>query len=349
MSDKSIQIKNIYYMLSYAFCALQQNQYEKVGAEEFEHIHDLFAAILSKGISSQLKQGLYKEYMEKQENLPVLRGKLEIQETVYNRMQKKQMVFCQYDELSEDNLYNQILKTTCLLLLKQPTVSKEKKEKLKRVLLFFKDIKELDAKKIKWEQLRYWKNNQNYCMLLNLCHLVLDGMLLTTEQGSYKLTSFLDEKKMSHLYEKFILEYYRYHYPLLHPKASQISWNVDDGSTEFLPVMQTDITLKQKDKILIIDAKYYAHIMQHYYDTNKIHSNHLYQIYTYVKNMDKKHLGNVSGMLLYAKTDEQIVPDHDFWMEGNKISVKTLDLNVPFEKIKEQLNGIAEEEFGKIF
>ena len=59
IKDKSIFIKNIYYMLSYAFTTLNQGGYEDVATEEFENIHNLFAAILAKGISRQLKQGLY--------------------------------------------------------------------------------------------------------------------------------------------------------------------------------------------------------------------------------------------------------------------------------------------------
>ena len=35
-------------MLSYAFTALQQGGYEEIAAEEFENIHNLFAAILAK-------------------------------------------------------------------------------------------------------------------------------------------------------------------------------------------------------------------------------------------------------------------------------------------------------------
>lgn len=59
IKDKSIFIKNIYYMLSYAFTTLNQGGYEDVATEEFENIHNLFAAILAKGISRQLKEGLY--------------------------------------------------------------------------------------------------------------------------------------------------------------------------------------------------------------------------------------------------------------------------------------------------
>lgn len=44
----------------------------------------------------------------------------------------------------------------------------------------------------------------------------------------------------------------------------------------------------------------------------------------------------VAGMLLYAKTDEEIQPDNEYWMSGNKIGVKTLDLSGDFDSIEKQ-------------
>ena len=40
----SILIKNIFYMLSYAFQVLKEENYKKVGTEEFQHMEDLLAA-----------------------------------------------------------------------------------------------------------------------------------------------------------------------------------------------------------------------------------------------------------------------------------------------------------------
>jgi 5-methylcytosine-specific restriction enzyme subunit McrC len=51
-------------------------------------------------------------------------------------------------------------------------------------------------------------------------------------------------------------------------------------------------------------------------------------------------------MLLYARTNEMIQPDAGYRMSGNKISVKTLDLNSEFQVIANQLNAIVEEFFG---
>lgn len=82
--DKGIFIKNIYYMLAYAFRILRQKNYDEIAAEEFDDIQDLFAVILAKGVSQQLKQGLHKEYITKNEDLSVMRGKLDIYGTIKN-------------------------------------------------------------------------------------------------------------------------------------------------------------------------------------------------------------------------------------------------------------------------
>ena len=138
--DKGIRIKNIYYMLAYAFTALGQGGYEDVAAEGFANMHDLFAAILAKGIGRLLKQGLYREYAPQQEELTTLRGKLDMPGTMRCRPARKRTLCCSYDGLSGDALPNRILKTTALLLLKHARVSQAHKDGLKRVLLLFANV-----------------------------------------------------------------------------------------------------------------------------------------------------------------------------------------------------------------
>ena len=119
-------------MLSYAFTTLRQEEYQKVATEEFDNLHNLFAAILSAGIGKQLKQGLYREYVNRQENIPGLRGKIDIQGTIQNILNQQKLLSCEYDELSENNLLNQILKTVMILLLKHARVDSEPKSELKK-------------------------------------------------------------------------------------------------------------------------------------------------------------------------------------------------------------------------
>jgi 5-methylcytosine-specific restriction enzyme subunit McrC len=153
---------------------------------------------------------------------------------------------------------------------------------------------------------------------------------------------------MCHLYEKFILEYYRYHHPELRANPDQVQWNLDDDNDMWLPSMVTDITLKSRDgRVLILDAKYYGQQMQSSYDVQKYRNANLYQIFTYVKNWDKDNTGKVSGMLLYAKTSEEFQPSNQFSMGGNKIAVGTLNLNLPFAEIALQLENIVQEYFAE--
>lgn len=254
IKDKSIYIKNIYYMLSYAFQILKQSNYDEVASEKFDNAQDLFAAILSKGIGQQLKQGLYREYVTKNENLSVMRGKLDMPNTIRNRIQRKQKLACEFDELSENNLFNQILKTAIRYLLSNDGVDGERKIALKKVLVFFDEIELLEPSEIAWSRLHYQRNNKNYELLMNVCYFVLDGMLQTTEKGEYKMTSFSDEH-MARLYEKFILEYYSQHHTYLSEvKAGQVKWDLVGDNSEsmirFLPTMQTDIMLRLNEKIL---------------------------------------------------------------------------------------------------
>ncbi|MCI7737978.1 MAG: 5-methylcytosine-specific restriction endonuclease system specificity protein McrC, partial [Lachnospiraceae bacterium] len=58
-----IAIKNIYYMLSYAFQVLREQGYKSIATEEFDNTAELCAAILSRGISIQIKRGLGREYL----------------------------------------------------------------------------------------------------------------------------------------------------------------------------------------------------------------------------------------------------------------------------------------------
>ena len=343
--DKGIFIKNIYYMLSYAFQVLKQEDYQKVKGEKFEKIHDLFAAILEKGVSKQIKQGLYREYVPVREELSVMRGKLNINDTIALKVQKKQKLACEFDEFSEDNLYNQILKVTIHRLIHAKDVDAKQKQALKKVIVFFGNVKLIQPDHIPWSRLIYQRNNRNYELLLNICYLLNKDMLQTTEDGSYKLLAFSDEQ-MEKLFEKFILEYYKHHHPDLKPSAQQIEWNLtekpDDTMIQFLPKMKSDIMLTKNEKTLIIDAKYYSKTMSQHFDKETLRSAHLYQIYAYVKNMDKENTGNVSGLLLYAKTQDEVFPDgKPFVIGNNSIGTKTLDLNCEFENIRKQLDDIA--------
>ena len=182
-------------------------------------------------------------------------------------------------------------------------------------------------------------------MLMNICYFVLDGMRLTTDSGEYRMATFSDEH-LNKLFEHFVLEYYRKEYAgRLVANASVVEWAFDNKENSkgllFMPKMQSDIMLKYGGQTLIIDTKYYGKALQTQYEKVTLHNANLYQIMAYVNNEDKFNTGKVSGMLLYAKTQESISPDVDVVIKGNRYLVNTLDLNLDFLQIRKQLDGIV--------
>ena len=342
-----IPMQNIYYMLSYAFQVLNEQGYKNIATEEFKNTADLMAAILAKGISVQIKRGLGKEYIPQTESLSALRGKIDIAESIKKQTMLNKQMICTYDEFSVNGTMNRIIKSTVELLLRFD-ISKARKKELRKLMVYFNDVEPIDLYTVNWN-IQYNRNNQTYRLLISICYLVVKGLLQTNTDGSTRLMDFVNEQRMCRLYEKFILEYYRKEYPEITANASQIPWQLDDGIGTMLPVMQTDIMLTYEEKVLIIDAKYYAHTTQSRFDTHTLHSSNLYQLFTYVKNKEVELAAQpheVSGMLLYAKTDETVLPNNSYMMSGNKISVKTLDLDCDFYQIAYQLNKVVEEHFG---
>ena len=331
-------------MLAYAFQVLQAGGYKDIEGEEFEHLHDLMAAILAKGIANQIKRGLGREYLATVDMLNSPRGKIDISASIKMENYLKKRLVCHYDEYSKNTYINQVLKTIAFLLLRSNDVKMEQKKALQRVLLFFHEVELLNPKKIQWSNIKYHRNNATYRMLIEICKMAQESLLPTEQEGPRRLRQF-EEEYMPRLFEKFVLEYYRKHYPKGEPSRTRIRWRIEDGDEKTLPTMNTDITLEYDGKTLIIDTKYYNKILIANPLHNKltIHAGNMYQIFSYVMNEAAQSNSSVSGLLLYAKTDEEICPDNSYTILGNRISVKTLDLNQDFPSIQEQLDKIIKD------
>ena len=340
-----IRVRNLFHMLAYAFSALTEQGYRAVATEDFDNAAELCAAILERGVSLQLKRGLGQEYVSRTEARSSLRGTIKVTESVKSQAVWRRQLVCSYDEFSVDTTMNRVIKATVALLVRAD-ISRARKKSLKKLMVFFADVRDIDLHRVDWN-MRFERNNRTYRMLMAVCWLVVKGLLQTQSDGATRMMDFFDEQRMSRLYEKFILEYYRREHPRLRASASFVEWALDDGMMDGLPAMRSDITLSARGRVLIIDAKYYAATMQRNFDKRSVHSGNLYQIFAHVKNKQAalERAGEsveVSGMLLYAATDEEVQPDFTYRMSGNQIGVRTLDLDRPFEEIRAQLDGIAD-------
>lgn len=344
-THKGIPISNLYYMLVYVFEFVDESELIDAGADDFDNALDLLAFLLESGIVSQVKHGLHKEYVSKREELLTVRGKIDMLATARSRFARKQTISCEFDELSENNQMNQILKMTCLLLVKSDYVERGRRDAIKKTMLYFSEVEPIPLRSVDWAKIAFTRSNRSYRFLLSICQLIAEGMLVDDSKDGFVLAPYIDEDALNRLFERFVLRYYKVHHPELSPSSPKIAWALDEEySGTMLPTMQTDIALSNAERFLIIDAKFYASsfLNQERYGTKKVHSGNLYQVFSYVKNKASSSPElEVLGMLLYARTREAIQPNERFLMDGNEIFVRTLDLAGQFDDISSQLEDIA--------
>jgi 5-methylcytosine-specific restriction enzyme subunit McrC len=218
----AIKIKNIYHMLSYVFQSLRETGMERIAAESFDNVHNLFAAIIARGGAAQLKRGLPRDYSRHEEALAGLRGQILVGETIRRQTFPARRMVCAFDELSIDSPQNQAVKSVILLLARHGNVSAKNREDLLMLAQRLHDVKELDPRVIRWGYLRNRQIDASFQMLLGVCELDAKGLLLTTEQGGLKLASWLQDEAKHRLFEKFVRAYYERHHQEFSPRSANI-------------------------------------------------------------------------------------------------------------------------------
>ncbi|AFS79810.1 5-methylcytosine-specific restriction enzyme C [Gottschalkia acidurici 9a] len=344
--NNSIPIRNIYYMLSYAYRTLNLSEYKQIGTEKFKNVNDLYTEILSIGIPVLIRGGLSKDYISVEENSNVIKGKIDINSTIKKNALVNKKVAVIYDEFCENILLNQIIKATLVYLSHLNKISQKKRRLFYSLLPYFTEISDVELDLKLWKNVRYSRQNIRYQFIVDTCRYLYEQLLFDESSASQTIKEVKDEQRLSSLYEKFIFAFFKREtkYSVSRP---QIQWSVDDGFIEELPIMQTDLVLQKDKKTLIVDTKFYSENMVARFKAgaSKQISSNLYQIFTYINNWREEPNEIVAGMLLYAKTTAINQPNHIYNIKGNQVFVVSLDLQQDFSGIKENLLAYANQFF----
>jgi 5-methylcytosine-specific restriction enzyme subunit McrC len=146
-----------------------------------------------------------------------------------------------------------------------------------------------------------------------------------------------NEKLMAAVFEDFVRNFFRIEQRDFSVRREHIQWDAQAltlESAQYLPEMHTDVTLRSNNRTIVIDTKYYPEALVEHHSQKRIRSDHLYQLYAYLKNC-KSQVRLPEGILLYPTTTQ--VLDLSFVIGGNKLRVKTLQLDQPWQKIHAEL------------
>jgi len=340
--EGKIPIQNIYYLLCYAWNRLEERDIVDVSGIDNTNLADLFARVLIGGVGHLLKRGFDRGYVEFIEDTRCLRGKLLFNPTVKRNLLIKAQVTCGFDELSYNVLHNQILKASIGSLICIDNLDGDLKNQMIGLYRKLHEIEDIRLTPDCFSRVQLNRNNAFYDFLIKICELIYDNLLTSEDPGKSKFRDFLqDETRMAQLFEDFVRNFYKLEAAEYHVGREDIYWygkGLDDQSSAYLPKMITDISIEGQDSKVVIDTKYYKEALKTHYDKEKIHSQHIYQIFAYLKNLEMR--GGVNqhctGVLLYPTVDNDVNfctmldPNH-------KLIVRTLNLNQDWGLIHEDL------------
>jgi 5-methylcytosine-specific restriction enzyme subunit McrC len=342
-----IPIENIYYLLCYAWNKLDEKERVNVSIDDKTELLDLFAKVLINATKMLLKRGIDKNYIDHTEELAGVKGKIQISQTLKSNLLFKQRTICSFDDFSANILSNRILVSTIYRLTRTKGLDKQLKNELVSLQRMLSDIDQIEITNSLFKQVRLNRNNRFYGFVMNVCQIIYESTFPFEEQGKYKFSDFTrDDNKMNQLFEAFIRNFYKIEQQKYKTvKKETISWqfdNTDKESYQYLPQMETDITLENEGEKIIIDAKFYRETMTVNYEKERIKSSNLYQLFSYLLNQQdgSTKTQNTKGILIYPtiETDYNL----NFKYYNHNIQIRTVNLNSSWRNISSRLKEIIE-------
>jgi 5-methylcytosine-specific restriction enzyme subunit McrC len=342
VTETKIPIENIYYLLCYAWKQLDEASRIHVNASDYNQYIDLFAKVLNNGCNYLFKRVLDREYCIERESISGIKGKIDFGLSLNSLMQNSPKMFCEYDELSNDILHNQIIKAVIRKVLNVKSLDKNIHSDLMDIYCKMHYISDLAVNRNHFKKVRLHRNNLFYRFVLNVAYIISESIVLDETSGNYEFVDFVrDERKMSGIFESFVRNFYKEQLTAkgFQVKPEIIKWDAqaDDISLGFLPVMKTDISITSSTRKIIIDTKYYSECFQEYYDKKTIISKHLYQLMAYLENHDTQEKSETKseGMLLYPTVKHEV--SLPYTLMGHKIYINTINLNQSWRGISNDL------------
>lgn len=343
-------------MLCYAWNVLAIKDEIKKGSDDCDDAYNLLGRVFSYEIGKLIRSGFHHSYIEQEEELSSLRGKILIQQSIDRMSMQRKSLYCSYDEYSTNDTFNQILKYTIESLIRNDEVDQSIKRDLKKQIVYFSGIDSTAPTNRVRHKLIYNRNNNIYKLLINISVMLYENTIVNDEDGSNTFSDFYRDEQMHKVFELFILNFYKMHLDksVYRVHAPKIRWQLEKDSakieawSELFDVddnpgdRRTDIVVENKIRKVqyIFDAKYYKDTFVKAYmndSDERTRTSHLNQLRGYLLDSDFK--GKRIGALLYPMVNNDLSNGKLQPIYETPIIIKTINLNDDWKNIEKDLLG----------
>ncbi len=291
-----VAVTNLFYMLAVQ-AGLARFEPPPAGLAPDPEIFSFVLALLIRQVELLLRQGLAQSYVPREEDLPVIRGRIVLGAQLRRHGDLKDRHVCAYAAFTPDTPENRIVATTlhALPALLAPTADRALARRARALaarLAGVQVIPRAEALAL-LRRLTLHRFTAGYAPVLSLCRLVLQCLTLAEQPGPHPFASFLVD--MPRLFEAFVTARLRAGLPAAGLRVAAQRWDYLDEERRV--GIRPDVLIypaRGTQPRLVLDAKYRLLPAGHTADL----SPDLYQVSAYLDRY-----GLHEGVLVYPQLD----------------------------------------------
>ena len=311
-------------------------------------ILEIFIYLFIEEVEKILKKGLIYKYVDKNRNLNIFKGKLDINSHIKYNFSHKERFFMKFDKFLMDSLENIIIKLT-IQKLKKVSINPKNKENLNKIGHYFENVSILENSIENLKCLTFNRMNDYYKNAIQWAKIFLNNQsssIFSTNNG--EITSILFP--MENIFENYITnklrnliqeKYYNQLIIKVQDNSCSIFSNIDFNNAKIdndILRVKPDIVIKNKTtkEIFILDTKW--KVLNKLDEKFKISSEDVYQMLAYVKtyNDRSKNYTCEKAYLIYPATSI----NQNTFSTKDKFIFKTnnFELNIVFVDLSSEEN-----------
>jgi 5-methylcytosine-specific restriction enzyme subunit McrC len=297
-----------------------------VSLKEFDQILEIIADAFADMVERRLDMGLYRNYVEEEDNLSTVRGRILIAPDVHHNAVLRHRTYCRYTTYSWDLPENQVIRQVA----RQLSGWGFSPKLTGRFIALDHQMDEVSPSRFAASDIDrfvYNRQSEDYAPIHRYCRFFLNGASLNEEAGEESFDGFL--WNMIALFESFITTNLRSRLEPRFRLKDQARSHLDGGNRV---VIMPDLVLADGDRDILIGDTKYKKLGS---DDHK-HAD-LYQMLAYCTALDVR-----SGVLIYPR--HNIVREDTLSIRHSPILLRetSVDLRGTIPDIERGIDSLAD-------
>ncbi len=200
VSDATLRARLI-HMLAVTFdLPIEAGAMTKLGWQR-DTLLELLIRLFCVKLTDAVRQGMPRHYLEHEDDLPALRGRLDVKRQFSTLAVSPQKLACRFDSLSSDIALNQVMRAA-VSKLSRLSCAQDTQRALRELSFVYADVADVPPSALRWDRIVLDRTNGRWRNLLSFARLFLSDRYQTTNAGGIDGHALLFE--MNVLFERYV-------------------------------------------------------------------------------------------------------------------------------------------------